>query len=105
MVGVAKRNGICSVLQAELWVAYLEMTLAWDSGYRRVLVEIDSDLALSFSQILINIILVSMPLYSSVGSSFKGIRRFKSYRCIARLIWSRTVLLLESSVEEICMNR
>ena len=34
--------GICTVTMSELWAIYHGLTLAWNEGYRRVLVETDS---------------------------------------------------------------
>ncbi|WCJ37652.1 Polynucleotidyl transferase ribonuclease H-like superfamily protein [Euphorbia peplus] len=42
--GFARNIGICSVLRAELWGIYDGLTLAWNLGYRKVQVEVDSKL-------------------------------------------------------------
>ncbi|KAK9037387.1 hypothetical protein V6N11_022298 [Hibiscus sabdariffa] len=42
MVGFDKFIGICSILEAELWGAYIGLSCAWDAGFRQVILEMDS---------------------------------------------------------------
>ncbi|KAK9019067.1 hypothetical protein V6N11_034106 [Hibiscus sabdariffa] len=40
--GFAKFIGVCSVLDVEVWGAYLGLSLAWEKGFQLVILELDS---------------------------------------------------------------
>lgn len=42
LIGTDRNLGICNSQQAESWAALLGLRLAWDQGFRRVLLETDS---------------------------------------------------------------
>ncbi|KAG7551702.1 Ribonuclease H domain [Arabidopsis thaliana x Arabidopsis arenosa] len=46
--GFALRIGICSAPLAELWGVYYGLLIAWEKGYRRVELEVDSELVVGF---------------------------------------------------------
>lgn len=41
-----RRIGGCSVIRAELWVIHDGLMITWREGYRKILLEIDSSLAI-----------------------------------------------------------
>lgn len=45
--GAARNLGSCSVEPAELWAVLLGLELAWAAGYKKIIIETDSKLALS----------------------------------------------------------
>ncbi|KAG7557993.1 Ribonuclease H domain [Arabidopsis suecica] len=46
--GFALRIGICSAPLAELWGVYYGLLISWEKGYRRVELEVDSELVVGF---------------------------------------------------------
>ncbi|KAG7576302.1 Ribonuclease H domain [Arabidopsis thaliana x Arabidopsis arenosa] len=48
--GFSLHIGICSAPMAELWGIYYGLVIAWERGYRRVELEVDSELVVGFVQ-------------------------------------------------------
>ncbi|KAL9304836.1 putative ribonuclease H domain-containing protein [Arabidopsis thaliana] len=48
--GFALHIGVCSAPMAELWGVYYGLLIAWDQGFRRVELEVDSELVVGFLQ-------------------------------------------------------
>ncbi|KAL9278245.1 putative ribonuclease H domain-containing protein [Arabidopsis thaliana] len=48
--GFALNKGICSAPMAELWGVYYGLVIAWERGFRRVELEVDSKLVMGFLQ-------------------------------------------------------
>ena len=46
--GFARNIGICSSVTAELWAIYEGLLLTWDKGFRKVVLESDSRVAVGF---------------------------------------------------------
>ena len=44
--GSARNNGICSSVTVELWAIYVGLQLTWDKGFRKVILESDSSVAI-----------------------------------------------------------
>lgn len=42
LIGADQNLGICTAFQAEIWVAFIDLRLAWEHRFRHVILEIDS---------------------------------------------------------------
>ncbi|KAK2649549.1 hypothetical protein Ddye_017038 [Dipteronia dyeriana] len=65
--GFMLNKGVWSVLEAELWGLFKGLTIAWNAGYRKIIVEADS---LAVVNLLSKDIHVNHPLFSIVTGCF-----------------------------------
>ncbi|CAN1135777.1 Putative ribonuclease H protein At1g65750 [Linum perenne] len=95
LAAFSENLGICSITRAELRGVVSGLQLAWDRGYRKVQLQIDSNVRF-FSSSLMTVRIIFMPLLSgTLGNFSAAIGRFASDMFIVRVITLLTISLIE----------